>query len=134
MRIVIDTNVVASAVFFGGRPRELLEKMMLHDFDVYVSREILEEYQDTIAYLCDKYPSKKVSIPLTQIAAACNLIEPKSRINICRDPDDNKFIECAVDSKSLYIVSGDNDLLSIENYQNVEIITVAEFFRRIYKK
>lgn len=41
MRIVIDTNVVASAIFFGGRPRELLEKLLLHDFDAYASKEIL---------------------------------------------------------------------------------------------
>ena len=61
------------------------------------------------------------------------MIEPKTKVEVCRDPDDNKFIECAIDSKSLYIVSGDKDLLSIENYHNVEIVTVAAFFRRTCK-
>ena len=130
MKIVIGTNVVASAVFFGGKPRELLEKLLLHDFDAYISKEILEEYQETIDYLRRQYPTKKISVSLTQIAFACKMIEPKTKVEVCRDPDDNKFIECAIDSKSLYIVSGDKDLLSIENYHNVEIVTVAAFFRR----
>lgn len=57
MRIVIDTNVVVSAIFFDGRPRELLEKLFQHDFNAFISKEILEEYQDTIAYLCQRYPA-----------------------------------------------------------------------------
>ena len=48
-----------------------------------------------------------------------------------RDPDDDKFISCAVDGKCFYIVSGDNDLLSVGNYGNIEILTVADFLRRL---
>ncbi len=128
MRIVIDTNVVASAIFFGGRPRELLELLIRHELDAYISDEILAEYQDTVAYLRNKYPAKKVSIPLAQIAAACSIIEPKTVVRVCRDPDDDKFIACAVDSRSLYIVSGDKDLLEVGQYGNIQIVTVADFF------
>ena len=132
MRIVIDTNVVASAVFFGGRPRELLEKLILNDLEAFVSPEIVEEYRETFDYLRNQYPLRKVSIPLTRIVSACTMIEPKTNLKVCRDPDDDKFIECAIDSKSLYVVSGDKDLLTIKHYQNVEIVTVSEFFRRVY--
>lgn len=131
MRIVIDTNVIASAIFFGGRPRELLERLLLHQFDAYISEEILDEYSATIEYLCNRYPSRPVSVPLTQIAAACKMIELKTHVSVCRDPDDDKFINCAIDSQSLYIVSGDKDLLSIEEVQGIEIITVAEFYKRL---
>ena len=55
------------------------------------------------------------------------IIETESEIDVCRDPDDNKFIECAVDAKALYIVSGDNDLLDIEEYDGIRIITAKEF-------
>ncbi len=48
-------------------------------------------------------------------------------MEICRDPDDNKFIDCACDAKCIYIVSGDKDLLSVKKYNNVKIVTVAEF-------
>ena len=128
MKIVIDTNVVASAVFFGGRPRELLEKLLLGELTAFVSPEIVEEYQATLRRLQEKYPQKAVNVPLTQIVTACRLIEPKTTVHVCRDPDDDKFIACAVDSKSLYIVSGDRDLLTVGKYQDVEIVTVADFF------
>jgi len=133
MRIVIDTNVIASAVFFGGRPRELLEKLLFHEFETFVSKEILEEYQETIDYLLNKYPSKKVSVSLTQIVDACKMIDPETEIKLCRDPDDDKFIACAVDSKSLFIVSGDKDLLSVRQYKDVEIVTVGDFLNRLKK-
>ena len=64
MRIVIDTNIVASAIFFGGRPREL---------SAFISQEIIEEYQGTIEYLQNEYPSKRITVPLTQIRLETSL-------------------------------------------------------------
>ncbi len=59
--------------------------------------------------------------------ASLKLIDGKSKIEICRDPDDNKFIECAVDSRAIYIVSGDKDLLDIKKYKDIKILTAKEF-------
>jgi len=132
MKIVIDTNVVASAIFFGGRPRELLEKLLLGELTAFVSPEIVEEYQGTIQRLQEKYPQKCVNVPMTQIVTSCKLIEPKNAVRVCRDPDDDKFIACAIDSGSLYIVSGDHDLLAVGSYQDIEIVTVADFFARVW--
>ncbi|MBR3355647.1 MAG: putative toxin-antitoxin system toxin component, PIN family [Oscillospiraceae bacterium] len=56
-----------------------------------------------------------------------SVIEPSSHVRVCRDPDDNKFIECALDGQCNYIVSGDKDLLDIRHYKNIRIITVSEF-------
>ena len=55
------------------------------------------------------------------------IIEPVTHVEISRDPDDNKFLGCAKDSRSLYIVSGDKDLLVIDKYENIQIITAKEF-------
>ena len=132
MRIVIDTNIVASAIFFGGRPRELMELLLRHELTAFITREIIEEYQGTIAYLQNEYPSKRIAVPLTQIIAACNMIETTSVIRVCRDPDDDKFIACALDSRSIYIVSGDKDLLAVKQYKDVQVVTVAQFFRDIW--
>lgn len=131
MKIVIDTNVIASAIFFGGKPRELVQKLMLKEFEAFATKEIAEEYQETVEYLLNKYPNKAISVPLTQIIGACQIIETKSDVKVCRDPDDDKFIECAVDAKCIYIVSGDKDLLSMESYKDIEIVTVAEFLSRL---
>ena len=59
-----------------------------------------------------------------------NLIEANTKVNVCRDPDDDKFLGCAIDSKALYIVSGDKDLLTLEKYEDIEIITAREFCNR----
>ena len=58
MKIVIDTNVVASAIFFGGRPRQLLEMLLKKELESFVTQEIIEEYKDTVDYLKNKYSSK----------------------------------------------------------------------------
>ena len=131
MRVVIDTNVVASAIIFGGKPKEVIDRLMIDNIDAYASSEILEEYTDTVEYLKEKFPGKKPKIPLIEIEAKCNVIEVYSKVDICRDPDDNKFIECAIDSKCYYIVSGDKDLLTVEKYNDIEIVTVSDFLKII---
>ena len=132
MRIVIDTNVIASAIFFGGHPRELLELLLKHELSAFISQEIVDEYRQTIEYLQNKYPSRRITVPLTQIIAACDMVDISSMVSVCRDPDDDKFIACALDSHSLYIVSGDKDLLAVRQYKDVLIVTVAEFFRTVW--
>ena len=131
MRIVIDTNVVVSAMFFGGRPRQLLEMLMKHQVEAYVTQEIITEYQETSDELLSRYPTKPVRLPLNQIISACNLLETHSKIAVCRDPEDDKFIECAVAGKCIYIVSGDKDLLAVEKYHNIQIVTVADFLNSL---
>ena len=127
MKIVIDTNVVASAMFFGGRPKQLLELLVSRRLEAYASPEIITEYQETAEERCSRYSDKAVHLPLSIIIAAMKLIEPTSVVSVCRDPDDNKFIECALDAKCIYIVSGDKDLLTIKKYKWIQIVTVSEF-------
>ena len=62
--------------------------------DAYASAEILEEYTETVEYLKNKFPGKAPKIPLIGIESKCHVIEVSSKVDICRDPDDNKFIEC----------------------------------------
>lgn len=130
MKIVIDTNIIASAMFFGGKPDQLVELLMTHKIDAYVSKDIISEYYETSAHLEQKYSVRRNSPNLDDIISQCNLISPTQKVTVCRDPDDNKFIECALEGKCLYIVSGDNDLLDLKSYEDVEIITVADFFDR----
>lgn len=130
MRIVLDTNVVASAVFFGGRPYQLLHFIMEGRVDVVASKEIVDEYEDIVHRLQQKYPAISTKIPLQEFIARFEIIRVSSDIHISRDPDDDKFISCAVDGKCIYIVSGDNDLLSIGNYRDIEILTVVDFLNR----
>lgn len=133
MNIVVDTNIIISGIFFGGNPKRIINAILDSKVNAYISKEILNEYFEIIN---EMMLSKGESIDLSFISLLIdrfNIIETTSKINISRDPDDNKFIECAVDSNSIYIVSGDDDLLSIKNYHNIEIITAKEFCERHLK-
>lgn len=130
MRIVIDTNVIASAIFFGGKPDRLVSLLMMGKIEVCVSDAIALEYNKTANQLAQKYSVRESSTSLGDILSQCEFVSPTQSVNICRDPDDNKFIECALEGRCIYIVSGDADLLDLHSYADIEIVTVAEFFER----
>ena len=128
MKILIDTNILISGLFFHGLPKKLLSEMDFEKFNVCVNKEIVSEYVEKIdkkfskaKYVLDKELHEKFFSNLQKF-------EIKSDLKICRDPDDDKFINCAIDAKAIYIVSGDNDLLTIKNFAGIEIVTAREFY------
>lgn len=127
MRVVIDTNIIASAIVFGGKPLQIINLLMQQKIEVYASPEIISEYEEIIDELMQKYPGRSPKMSLTWILANMNLIQTTSDIQICRDPDDNKFLNCAIDAACLYITTGDKDLLTLHNYNGIKICTVSEF-------
>ena len=130
MKIVVDTNVLISGVFFGGYPRKIIEAVIDDDIKACATVEIVDEYNEIVAEMIDRKQGHIRKDILMPLVAKLELISPRTNVEVCRDPDDDKFLSCAIDSKALYIVSGDKDLLSIRTYENVEIITAAEFCSR----
>ena len=127
MRIVVDTNVLISGVFFGGNPRKIVEAIAFGGLNTYATTEIIDEYMGIVETMIERKQGKLNPVILSPLFSAMNVIEGKTEIEICRDPDDDKFIGCAVDAKALYIVSGDKDLLDIQQYDGIQIITAKEF-------
>lgn len=134
MKIVVDTNVFISGVFFGGAPRQVLQAVTTDKVDAFATSEIVDEYNEIVEELLGKYGGRLDKKGLDRFTMKLNMIEPVTKTDVCRDPDDNKFLSCAVDSKSLYIVSGDKDLLVLEKFEGVEIITAKEFCDRYLSK
>ena len=130
MKIVIDTNVVISGIFFNGNPRKVIESVCGAEIEAYASPEIIEEYKEIVDRIIGRGQGSFNSDGFIKFIADLTLIEPHTNVSVCRDPDDDKFINCAVDAKALYIVSGDNDLLDIKEYEGIEIITAADFVER----
>ena len=93
----------------------------------FASAEIISEYLDSTDKMIGRKQGHLKSYLLNKFISEVKVVEPKLSINICRDPDDNKFLECAADVKAYYIVSGDKDLLTIQKYDDIEIVTAAEF-------
>ncbi len=127
MRVVLDTNVLISGVFFGGFPRKILNSVVTKKMTACATAEIINEYEEIVLEMIDRKQGHINRAILAPLIKAMEIIEPSSHIEICRDPDDNKFLECAKDSHALYIVSGDKDLLVIEEYENIQIVTAKVF-------
>ena len=127
MRVVVDTNVFISGVFFGGKPRTVLESIVSGDVAAFASRAIIEEYSDTILDLTGRKLGALNQEAVSAFVASLNIIETRTKVMASRDPDDDKFIECALDAGAVYIISGDKDLLSLEKYRGVTMITAADF-------
>ena len=129
MKILIDTNILISALFFGKFPKEFLNEVLEGNFEICINDKIFSEYEQTIA---KKVSKKKVlnEILYEKFLAEVRYFESISDLKICRDPDDDKFINCAIDAKAIYIVSGDNDLLTIKNFAGIEIVTAREFYNK----
>ena len=127
MKIVIDTNVFISAVFFGGLPLKVLQSVISRQNDAYISPEIWDEYNDVIERMTNRYPSRLKQQLIDEVFKLFKIIIPSSGVSICRDPDDDKFISCAIDAECKYIVSGDDDILSLGKVGNVTICTPSEF-------
>ena len=132
MRIVIDTNVLVSGVFFGGFPRKILSSVVGQKITACATTEIINEYEAIVKEMIDRKQGHIDRAILTPLINAMEIIEPITHVEICRDPDDNKFLGCAKDSQALYIVSGDKDLLVIEKYENIQIMTAKDFYEKYF--
>lgn len=127
MRIVVDTNVLISGVFFGGFPRRILSAIVESRLTACATAEIVDEYEEIVQEMVERkqgHINRNLLAPLIKVM---EIIEPITRVEMSRDPDDNKFLGCAKDAKAMYIVSSDKDLLVLEHFENIQIITAKEF-------
>jgi len=127
MKIVIDTNVVISGVFFGGWPRKVLSAVLNETVFACANEAIIDEYNAVVEEMLARKQGILDTAILTPLLCRMELIEGGTHIEICRDPDDNKFLECAKDAKAVFIVSGDQDLLTLKEYDRIKIMTAKDF-------
>ncbi len=128
MKIVLDTNVFISGIFFHGPPAQILEAWKKSKIQIVLSKEIIEEYQRVAEALAEKYPEIDISAIIELIAIHGEIIDTGDiKVFECEDPDDNKFIECAIASSTKVIVSGDKHLLKINGYQEIVVHKPRDF-------
>jgi putative PIN family toxin of toxin-antitoxin system len=138
IRAVLDTNLFVSGLFSTGGTTGRLQDLWLSGvFELAVSEEILQEIKATLQ---KPYIRKKLFLPEDEIDEIISLIREKALVvtqdiyqtdKIIADPDDNKFLGCALEIKADYIVSGDNHLLSIKHFHGIQIVDAASFIRKI---
>lgn len=129
MRIILDTNVLVSGIFFGGPPFQILNAWRDHRLQLVISTDILAEYQRVAAILGQKYPQVDLHPILDLLTVNSEIVEapPPLAAPICDDPGDDMFIICALASHTSFIVSGDKHLLNTDGYRGIHVLKPRQF-------
>ena len=131
MRVIIDTNVLISGIFFKGPPYQILESWRNGHIKIVVSNSILQEYARTTRRISLKYPE-------TDISSFFDLLTVKSEIvdeiiiptAISSHKEDDKFLSCALSGKVPIIISGDDHLLRLHPFHKIEILSPSLFLSK----
>ncbi|MCW5590158.1 MAG: putative toxin-antitoxin system toxin component, PIN family [Legionellales bacterium] len=131
IEVVIDTNVVISGMGWSGYPKKIIDAWIEENFIVKATKDIIKEYQVTCFLLAKKYPSVMFEEVLNKLLLKIYLCEPVKMISpLSRDPDDDKFIACTLNTKSKIIISGDRDLLDIPVNNSFTVLKPNEFCKK----
>jgi hypothetical protein len=127
MRGVLDTNVIISALFWGGGPRRVVDLAVSGYFQAITSQELLAELE---AVLVEDFgvPPERLDMILRDILSYAEVVLPTEKAAFSvRDVADVKVIECAVAGEADFIITGDKDLLDLGKVKAIQIVTVREF-------
>lgn len=128
MRIVLDTNVFVSGVFFSGPPYQILKAWKDQKLQIVISLEILDEYFRIGKELSVQFPKTDLNPALELIATKAELIEGAMLHEVvCDDPDDDKFFACAIAGDANLVISGDKHLLKMSGYQGIKVVKPRQF-------
>jgi putative PIN family toxin of toxin-antitoxin system len=132
LKVVLDTNVLISAILFGGKPRKILEKAIHGEIRLCLSEPILEELSGVLRRSKFDYSLEKVQTLLTELTSIADFVNPSQIIRlVLEDPDDNRILECAVEAKASYIITGDFHLLKLSRYRDIEIVNAFTFLEKL---
>ena len=133
MKVVFDTNVVASASFWRGAPFLCLSAWAQGRCEAVVSPALLAEYHETIEELRSEYPGRPFVAWADALTESAALVFPVDRASgATPDPGDEMVLECALAAEADYIVSGDKKhLLPLRQFRDIAIINPSDFLRRL---
>ncbi len=135
-RFVLDTNVIISALLLKRSVARQAFDKALSEGKVLMSQSTIEELDDVLHRPAfDKYVTEEErTLFITALVHEVVLIEVSAKIKACRDPKDDKLLEVAVDGQATCIISGDQDLLVLNPFRNIRIMTPREFLEQTEKK
>jgi putative PIN family toxin of toxin-antitoxin system len=129
IRIVPDSNVVISAYHFGGTPAYVIDLGVIGEIEIAISVPILDEVRRNLK---DKFgwPEDKLDDLESIISGYAIKVSPSERVDTVKsDPADNRILECALEARAGYVVSGDNHLLRLKQFRDIPIVKPADFLK-----
>jgi putative PIN family toxin of toxin-antitoxin system len=131
VRVVVDTNILVSALIYHGKPHILVLKL-LEGHTVILSRQMLAELADVLTR--DKFAVKTSQVDrfLAVLVRKSKVVTPSSRFKIIsEDPDDDIVLNTAYAGKAEYIVTGDRHLLALREFKRIKIVKVAQMLESL---
>lgn len=132
MRITADTNVLISSTFWAGASDKIIEKVESKEVELVLSEELIQEFIGVLGYeeIQKKIRHKNLEMRRTveKIISLSTIVQPSQNFSVVKDdPKDDKIIDCAVEGNVDYIVSQDNHLLKLKEFQGIKIVKPEEF-------
>jgi len=132
LRIVLDTNVLISAVISGGKPEQLLNLAVQRQYVLLLSREVMKEFAGALKYPKFRMTKREIANASRALMRTARIIEVTSSRKIVQDdPQDNILVNLALDGHADYIVTGDRQLLTIATYKGIKIIGVDDMLKKL---
>ncbi len=132
MKVVIDTNIFVSS-FFGGNPRRIIDLWKTEKITLCLSKDVLDEYIEVLQRI-GLQDEDELGELLSLFRRGFNMLfttkTPKVKV-VMNDPDDDKFIECALALKAEVIVTGDKAIEAVGEYMGIKILTPQRFLKRL---
>ena len=130
MKVVIDTNVIISALAHGGKPFIILSMARKAEIELVFSPFLFDEIK---RILQDKFfwtaeCAERIIFRLRRIAV---IVSPEKNVKILEDDPDNRVLECAAEGGAIAIITGDRAILRLKEYQGIMIMGPAEFLEKI---
>lgn len=129
MRVIIDTNVLISGIFWTGKPKQFLNKVRRGEVTFLTSEILLDELKDVLTrrdkpFKLSAEEAERVIISVKDLA---EIVKPHRKVSVCHDEKDNRVLECAIDGRADCIVTGDIHLLELKSFKKIKITTVGDF-------
>lgn len=131
VRVVLDTNVLVSALGWGGKPEQCLRRGLRGQVELLGSPDTVSELTRVLGYPKFDFTEREKAAFLSALLERTTIVRPEVDVDeIDADPDDDVFLECAVEGGADALVSGDDHLLELGEYRGIQILTPDEFLRR----
>ena len=135
MKIILDTNVFMSGIFFHGAPYDILNAWRHNRVYLVVSPGILNEYRRVATQLIKAFPGVNPDPFVDLLMVKAKMVEsPTLPEQVCTDKADDMFLSCALASKTKIVVSGDKALLKTSGYRGIIVLSPRDFINRYLKK
>lgn len=131
-RIVVDTNIIVSALGWRGAPHQIVGACLEHRHQLLLSPDLLEEIERVLRYPKFRFSPQEISDYLALLTEGSEIVKPDFRLMVIEpDPSDDRVLECALAGRADVIVSGDGHLLALEEFEGIPILRPREFLGRL---